>query len=458
MAIKTAEMGVWQYDATTGAVVWDERLREIIGRSGSREKPSAADFFAMIHPDDVERVRAALDETIANGAPFDEDFRLTRADGKLAWLDGRGERIVEGDTTRVIGINADITERKLAEEQNSFIMRELDHRVKNVLAIILSIAKITGANAPDFKTFSDAFEKRLYAMARTHSLLAESRWQGADLRSLVTDELGHSGDKDAIEITGPSVNLTPSAAQNISMALHELTTNAIKYGSLSVTGGVLRVAWDWRTQDGGDRVLALRWEESGGPRVEKPDRRGFGSTVIERILRAQLSARTEIDYAPEGLKVLCEIPAGRILPGSASEGKPTATPTSALPRVDLDLLEGSRILVLDDEWLVAEQYANSLVGAGCEVVGPFHDIAQARQAVETGKLDFAVVDFNIDGEEATPLLELLEEREVPFLVVSGYGTDLNLTEKLGERAFLAKPASPAAMLARVAQVLDRRDG
>ena len=457
MAIKTAEMGVWQYDAITEDVVWDERLREIIGRSGSRTKPSASEFFDMIHAADIERVRAALDETIATGVPFDEEFRLTRADGKLAWLDGRGERIVEGESTRVIGINADITERKLAEEQNNFIMRELDHRVKNILAIILSIAKITGANAPDFRTFNDAFEKRLYAMARTHSLLAESRWQGADLRTLVQDELGHSGGKDTIEIHGPDVNLTPSAAQNISMALHELATNAIKYGSLSVSDGTLRVAWDWRTQGSDEWILDLEWQESGGPKVTPPQRNGFGSTVIERILRAQLGARTQIDYAPEGLQVKCEIPADRIQPGSATGGKATASPASTLPRVDLDLLEGSRILVLDDEWLVAEQYANSLIGAGCEVVGPFHDLEQARSAVEAGKLDFAVVDFNIDGAEATPLIELLEERKVPYLVVSGYGTDLNLTDKLGERAFLPKPASPAAMLARVAQVLERRD-
>ncbi len=460
MAIKTAEMGVWQYDATTGNVVWDERLREMIGRGDSRTKPSAADFFDMIYPSDVERVRAALDQTIATGVPFDEEFRLRRADGKLAWLDGRGERFVENDRTRVIGINADITERKIAEEQNSFVMRELDHRVKNILAIILSIAKITGANAPDFKTFSSSFEKRLYAMARTHSLLAEARWQGADLRSLVEDELSQSADIENIAIEGPRVSLTPSAAQNISMALHELCTNAMKYGSLSVPDGSLRVAWGWREGDreGGDPVLDLVWEESGGPTVREPDRKGFGSTVIERILRAQMGAETEIDFAPEGLKVTCAIPSKRILPGSAADRNNTASPASSLPHVDFDLLEGARILVLDDEWLVAEQYANALVGAGCDVIGPFHDLEQSRQAVEGRKLDFAVVDFNIDGEEATPLIELLERRAIPFLLVSGYGSELDLADKLDDRAFLAKPASPAAIMARIAQIISGKRG
>lgn len=459
MAIKAAEMGVWQYDAATEKVIWDERLREIIGRIGSRRKPAAADFFAMIHDGDRERVRAALDDTIANGAPFDEEFRFIRADGKQAWLDGRGERIVEGGKTWVIGINSDITDRKLAEEQNSFIMRELDHRVKNILAIILSIARITGTSAPDFDTFNAAFEKRLYAMARTHSLLADSRWQGADLQSLVKDELSQSGELERLEISGPAVNLTASAAQNISMALHELATNAMKYGSLSVPDGVLRVAWSWRQlANGGDDVLDLAWEETGGPKVEVPDRKGFGSTVIERILRAQLGAKTEIDFAPEGLRVSCAIPSGRILPGAAADGRSMASPASTLPRVDLNLLEGARILVIDDEWLVAEQYANSLIGAGCTVVGPFHNLDDATVAVEQETVDFAVVDFDIGGVEVTPLLELLEQRQVPFLIVSGYGSELDATHTLAERAFLAKPASPAAMLSRVAQAIGRRDG
>ncbi|MEL7728042.1 response regulator [Citromicrobium bathyomarinum] len=223
--------------------------------------------------------------------------------------------------------------------------------------------------------------------------------------------------------------------------------------------GALRVAWQWRRPvDGGDDILDLVWEESGGPPVERPERKGFGSTVIERILRAQLSAKTEIDFAKDGLRVTCAIPSSRILPGSVTDGQPQASPASTLPPVDLSLIEGARILVLDDEWLVAEQYTNSLMGAGCSVVGPFNDLESAIESVESEQLDFAVVDFNIDGDEATPLLNLLEKRNVPFLVVSGYGSELRLASKLKERAFLAKPASPAAMLSRVAQAIRRRDG
>ena len=456
LAIKTAEMGVWQYDPQTGESVWDERLREMIGKKSSRTKPRADTFMEMVHSEDRDRVTGALERTVEEGAPFNEEFRMVLPEEREIWLLGRGERIVEGNRATVIGINADITDRKAAEEQNRFIMRELDHRVKNILAIILSIAKITGSKAEDFKTFIDAFDKRLHAMARTHSLLAEARWQGAHLRSLVVDELGHSGDSGSANVRGPSVDLSPSAAQNLSMALHELSTNAMKYGSLSVPGGKLDVTWQWATDDSGKRVLEFRWKESDGPKVGTPDHKGFGSTVIERILQAQLAADTKIDFRPDGLEVFCAIPASHLLPaGRSTEQK--SVPTSALPQIDLDPLKGKKILVLDDEWLVAEQHAQALLGAGVDVIGPFHKLEDATAALEEGAPDFAVLDYNISGTPVTSLVETLQQQSVPVLIVSGYGSELDLADKMDDLAFLAKPISPAAMLGRVAQLLDRQD-
>ena len=454
LAIKTAEMGVWQYDPRSQTVVWDERLREIIGKERSRSQPTAADFFAMMHPDDLERVRSALIRTSEEGLAFNEEFRLTRPDGREIWLIGRGERIIEGDRSSVVGINADITERMVAEEQNRFVMRELDHRVKNVLAIILSIAKITGANAKDFESFISSFDKRLLAMARTHSLLAEGRWQGAKLRALIADEVAHTGGDSEIILAGPDVDLSPASAQNLSMALHELTTNALKYGSLSVPGGKLTISWDWEAGSGDDKRLRLHWNESGGPVVNAPDNKGFGSTVIERILRAQLGAETAIEYAADGLDVICRIPASRIVPGGRV-GDSTSVPTAAVPQTDLESIRDARILVVDDEWLVAEQHAQALSSAGANVIGPFHSLQQAQDVAAEQALDFALLDYNLDGEPVTPLVDFLEERGTPMLIVSGYGSELELAGRLDHLAFLAKPVSPAAMLGRVAQLIAR---
>lgn len=453
LAIKTADMGVWQYDTQSHDVVWDERLREIMGVTGRREKPTADRFFDLIHDEDRDYVRRALADTAETGEPFSEEFRLTRLDGKTIWLIGRGERVEEDGRVTIVGINSDITDRKVAEEQNRFIMRELDHRVKNILSIILSIAKITGANAPDFQSFIASFDKRLHAMARTHSLLAETRWHGTDLETLVRDELGHSHDTGTISIEGPPVALTPAAAQNLSMALHELATNALKYGALSATAGKLVVTWQWIGGEG-PATLDLRWTETGGPPVEKPSSKGFGSTVIERILSAQLGSKAEIEFAESGLRVRCKIPANRI--SSAADAKSGAgAPASTLPRVDLGPLKGARILVLDDEWLVAEQHTHSLLGAGVEVVGPYHALADARRAIKEREIDFAVLDYNIDGQSVEDLIVELDRREVPLLVVSGYGSELDLGTDRDEMSFLAKPVSPVAMLGRVAQLMKR---
>ncbi|KHK90789.1 histidine kinase [Novosphingobium malaysiense] len=459
LAIKTADMGVWHYDAHTENVTWDERLREIIGVQRAGPNPHVSDFMAMIVPNDRARVSAALSRTVEDGTPFKEEFRLVRADGREIWLIGRGERMHEGDRVSVLGVTTDITERKQAEEQNRFVMRELDHRVKNVLAIILSIAKITGKAAPDFDGFISSFENRLHAMARTHSLLAEARWKGASLKNLVEDELAHSSVGQNVRVEGDEIALAPAAAQAFSMALHELCTNALKYGALSVPDGELDVTWKRIEGDDADGALRFVWTERNGPLVTEPDRKGFGSTVIERILGAQLAAETNIEFAPEGLVVTCLIPVKRLVSGSAGNDP---LPTAAAPQIDLTPLNGARVLVLDDEWLVAEQHAHTLIGAGATVVGPFHTVAQARAAIDSEDFDLALLDYNIAGVPVDSLLPQLCEKGVPVLIVSGYGSELEMDMDLdlenGRINYLPKPVSPAAMLGRIARLISTEDG
>ncbi|RPF72827.1 PAS domain S-box protein [Aurantiacibacter spongiae] len=450
LAIKTAEMGAWRYDPEHELVVWDEQLRDMMGRGFTRRKPSRDEFFDMIVEDDRQRIRDAFDDTVRQGTPFNAEFRLRRGDGRTIWMTARGERLVEDGKTTVLGLNADITEAKLAEEQNRFIMRELDHRVKNVLAIIRSIAKITGKNAPTFEEFIKGFERRLHAMARTHSLLADARWQGARLRTLVEDELAHSRSGGNVVIEGEEVAVSPAAAQALSMAFHELTTNALKYGALSVPDGTLTVEWSRRTAENGKDMLDLSWTETGGPDVEAPVSEGFGSTVIERILGAQLQATAKIDYRRSGLVVTCSFPMERL----TTAPKAAAAPVAAVPpEADLAPIADARVLVLDDEWLVAEQHARALIAAGAHVVGPYHSLEEARTALNEEAVDLAMLDFNIDGRAVTELYPDLDRLGIPCLIVSGYGSDLDIEEDAQAREFLAKPASPAAMLGRVAGML-----
>ena len=447
LAIKSSDMGVWHLDPDTGDAVWDERLRAMLGAGDRVRQPTGEEFFDMVVDADRDMVRERLQRTIESGESYDAEFRLVRPDGSLVWLAGRGERLIENGKVSVLGINADITQRKTAEEHGAFIMRELDHRVKNVLAIILSVAQTTGKQAATVDEFVSSFSQRLHAMARTHSLLADARWQGASLRQLVEDELAHSIVDGHVEIEGPDVAVSPSSAQGLSMALHELSTNALKYGALSVEGG--KVVIGWRVSSEGDQPkLEFDWVESGGPVVKQPENRGFGSTVIERILRTQLLAQSEIRYEPAGLEVHCRFPMSR-LTGSDNVLAKTRTNGS----VDLDRLHGARVLVLDDEWLVAEQTAQYLSDVGMEVVGPYHALEDAQESARQHSIDLAVLDYNIDGSPVTPLVEYLRDQDIPVIIVSGYGSHLDLPQGTLGVDFIPKPVSGTFLIDRVTQRL-----
>lgn len=200
------------------------------------------------------------------------------------------------------GAGSDVTERERASAQRELIMAELDHRVKNTLAVVKALVAQTARGAVSIEGFRADLEGRLRALADTHDLLRAERWRGASLHGLVTRALApHDGPEERVRIeTGPELSLAPPAAAAIAMALHELATNAAKHGALSRPGGRVEVGW---AAEGGE--LVLRWRESGGPTVEPPRRRGFGREVIERGLAYELDARVRLDFAAEG--VACEV-------------------------------------------------------------------------------------------------------------------------------------------------------
>jgi len=215
---------------------------------------------------------------------------------------------VTDETGRIIGaskIARDITEQKRREEQIALLAREAEHRTKNLLALAQATVHLTQADTPD--ELKAAIDGRLQALARAHTLLAQSRWAGADLRAMVTDELSpYIGDGDArAEISGPDLMLDPDAAQAVAAALHELSTNAAKYGSLSTPKGRVRV--EWRLQPG--RRLRLQWSETGGPPVAPPRRRGFGTRLMQRMVCGQCSGDIDFDWRREGLVCVITITA-----------------------------------------------------------------------------------------------------------------------------------------------------
>jgi two-component sensor histidine kinase len=223
-----------------------------------------------------------------------------------------------GTLRRVVGAILDVTERKRFEEHLRLLIDELNHRVKNTLATVQSIAAQTLRSSGSDAEARDAFEARLIALSSAHNVLTRRNWEGATLPDIVQVALAphRVGRADRIETCGPDLWVEPRAALALAMALHELATNAAKYGALSNREGTVEVTWrvepDREGREGeGSRRAHLAWTERGGPRVEPPTRRGFGTRLIERSLSGDLEGRAEIAYAPEGFRCTVSWPLPR---------------------------------------------------------------------------------------------------------------------------------------------------
>jgi two-component system, chemotaxis family, CheB/CheR fusion protein len=267
----------------------------------------------ILIPPDRHDEEPRIIERILRGERIDHyETVRRRKDGSLVEISLTVSPVKNADG-RIIGaskIARDITERKRKDEHIALLAREVDHRSKNLLALVQATVHLTQADtAQDLKA---AIAGRLQALANAHALLSRSRWEGADLHGLVSEELSpycQDGEQRA-EIKGPKLVLEPTAAQSIAVALHELATNAVKYGALSVATGRLRVEWS-RPADGG---LVLRWTETGGPAVKPPTRRGFGTRVVDRMIRDQLQGEARFDWREAGL--VCEIVISELAPTS----------------------------------------------------------------------------------------------------------------------------------------------
>ncbi len=256
-----------------------------------------------------------LDEVMRSGEPFigrEVGVMLAREPGappQQRFLDFIYQPIVEADGS-ISGVfveGSDMTDRVLANQRQRLLMDELNHRVKNTLATVQAIAQQTLRGATTPETFAAAFEARLLALSHTHNALTDSQWAGAGLKQILLQELGPYG-AERIRIAGPDVHLPARVALSLGMVFHELATNAAKYGALSTGGG--RLLLNWILPGGGD-ALSFEWRESGGPPARRPERKGFGSRLIERSITSELRGTIEADYGEDGLVVRFEAPLAR---------------------------------------------------------------------------------------------------------------------------------------------------
>ncbi|WP_137179318.1 HWE histidine kinase domain-containing protein [Roseomonas sp. AR75] len=426
------------------AVLGLEREEEAVGR----------DWFANFLPLALRApVRAVFDSIATAGAAAEgsHENAVLRADGTerlVAWRN----TVLRDEAGRLLAVVAsgeDITERRAAEQRQTLLMREVDHRAKNALAVVQSILRLTRNQGP--QDFAAAVEGRVNALARAHTLLARERWAGGDLRELAEAELEPYAEAGRLRFDGPPVRLAPEAVQPVSLVLHELATNAAKHGALSHPGG--RIALRWAPQPGGS--LRLDWAETGQSEADfrgPPTRRGFGTRMIVATVTGQLAGHVDFDWRPDGLRCGILIGPGRIA-STASAG----LAPSAAPAPDIVSLDGRRILVVEDEPLVAMDVEQTLRDLGAAVIGPAGTVAEALRLVEqAGMPDAAVLDVNLGGQAAFPVADLLVRRGVPVLFATGYG---ELPEGWsgnggqGLTALLRKPVGREALAAALGRLL-----
>ncbi|MCJ1959186.1 response regulator [Novosphingobium mangrovi (ex Hu et al. 2023)] len=424
----------------------------------------------------LDEDRASVQDAIrallaSEGGRAVQDHRFRRADGARRegeWYATALPRS-NGSHGSIMLSMIDVTERRRAERTQRLLIGELNHRVKNTLATVQAICSQGFRHARSPEDFQEAFTGRIQALSRAHSLLSATTWDSASLRHLIADQvaIGAIGE-DRLRLSGPDIDLPPELALRFSLILHELATNAHKYGALSNETGTVSLSW---TREG--EWISLCWQEAGGPPVVKPERRGFGSSLIEGSLAAD-GARIHADYAPEGVRwdlmvplitgsecapcdepetaALADVPASDAKVCAEEAPAPahvhTSTPPEPLPvpapqsepaqTAALPSLDNLRILIVEDEPLVAMELAMEIEDNGGIAIGPASSCEQAIGIIEQAHPDLALLDGNLNGERIDPVADALAAQDTPFAFVSGYDRQ-HLPANHGHRPMLAKP-------------------
>jgi PAS domain S-box-containing protein len=434
LALAAGKMGSWDWDRTTDVCLWDEGQYRIFGVAPDTFTITPDNVKTLLHPEDSQKLQIGMDQVLQRGEAYQTEFRVRQPSGDLRWCIGTAAPSVDGSgrIVRVSGVTVDITDRKEAEDRQALLAREVDHRAKNALALVQSIVRLTRANS--IASYTTAVEGRIKALSRAHTILSHARWQGADLGGLVEEELApyRSSDADKIVTLGPTVVLEPATAQTLALALHELATNAAKYGALSSISGKVKLTWELQPGN-----LVLHWREVGGPPPQQPAMPGFGTRIITASIERQLGGQTMFDWRADGLQCILTVPlsekiepAARSSNGSGERGR-----TSAETKL---VGGGPRVMVVEDEALVAMVLGDHLTELGFSVVGPHSRVADAIAAIKGEDIDAAVLDVNLGGELVYPVADLLATRGVPFIFVTGYGLE-SIDRRFANIHVLQKP-------------------
>lgn len=417
--IELSHEAILVWSPEDGILLWNKGCEELYGyrRNEALGRKTHA-LLATYHPDGV----ASFELELMRDGEWSGEIMHRAKDGSEVWVDSRQELIRAGGRNLVLETNRDITDRRKADAIRDLLVAELDHRVKNMLAIVQSLAAQTARTQPDMESFAASFTGRLQSLASAQAVLSDAQWAGADLRELVNSQLAITiGPSEQTFVSGETVFLTPQVALQLTLILHELATNAQRHGALSSPHGRVDVSWSLD-----DSNVELIWRESGGPHVERPGARGFGRKLIERT--GQLPyLKSRLEFLPDGVQ--CRIWVSR------SDGAHDAThyfnPGSRqremrgrkayVTRAGWRTLR--RILVIEDDPLDALRIEEALGDAGYLVVGPIHTTDAIEGALRELAFDAVIIDSDLDAIDLSVVLDTLAEHERPVMLIGGNGTE-----------------------------------
>jgi len=364
--------------------------------------------------------------------------------GKAPPFSDREQRIGEAIRQALIEVilrysDSASDERRRASERQELLIAELNHRVRNILALIRSLVSKTGQSAGDVASYVDALSGRVQALARAHDRITRQNWSSAPLAGVFEDEIAaHAGAQGRFASTGPNVQLQPQAITTMALVVHELVTNSCKHGALSSTG---RVAVTTEAVDG--EGVYVRWKESGGPAVVAPTRRGFGSVILERTIPFDLQGTAKLNFLLEGLEAEFFIPHHHVVVGPEAT-QPTArtVPGAPLPQNEdagAQPLRGASVLLVEDNMLIALEAEDMLRLLGAAEVAVASTLTEADRLLARQDFQFAMLDINVGRGTSFDLATRLNTAGTPFIFASGYGETLALQRRGGDEIVIQKP-------------------
>jgi len=335
------------------------------------------------------------------------------------------------------------------QRQKDLLIAELNHRVKNILALIKSLSRRAKESSDSIESYALALEQRISALAKAHDLALDEAGAGILLKALLESELAPytMSENAQVLVAGPSIGLRSDVAPILSLVFHELSTNAAKYGALSTGDGIVKINWSQS-----DDTVTIIWHELNGPPVEAPKRKGFGYTLIEKVVPYEFDGEVNLEFQPTGVKLQIRL-ANEYVTQQAHN--PLAEAKMVRPGIPItQAADGKCVLIVEDNAILALDLADSIQRLGASDIITVGSVEKALSQVKAGGFDFAIMDVKLRGQTSFEVASILAETGVPFIFATGYGSKIAVPEQLAHIKILTKPVDDFTLSDALARLLN----